>query len=136
MRVSASIAVFLLSSGLWGCSNNVADVTDPLSRACLDCLSERESKGCAAEYAACEEVRACDEYAFCQLTGRCFERPSGSGCEQELECKRPSASAPASNVDGGATSGESAMLESPRALAAAFERCARTTCAATCGFVK
>jgi len=126
----SSLATLMVACWVGGCSNDSAYVADPVSQACLDCLSERESKGCAAEYSACEEIASCDDYTLCQLTGRCFERASGSGCEQELDCKRPSASAPAASLDAGA-----AQL-SPRELAAAFEKCARSTCAATCGFVE
>lgn len=114
-----------------GCSDDLVDVAEPVSQACLQCLSERESKGCAAEYSACEEIAACDDYVVCQLTGHCFERPSGSGCEQELECKRPSAEPPSATGDAG-----DEVPPSPRELANAFEDCARSTCRTTCGFVE
>lgn len=126
----SSLASVMIVCWMGGCSNGSAYVADPISQACLACLSERESKGCAAQYSACEEVTSCDEYAVCQLEGRCFERPSGSGCEREIGCERPSASAP----DVGADAGD--QLPSPRELASAFEKCARSACAATCGFVK
>jgi hypothetical protein len=126
----SGFATFILALAIGGCSNGSEYAADPVSQACLECLSERESKGCAAQYAACEEVSACDDYALCQLDGRCFERASGSGCEQEIGCKRPSDSAPELSADAGERS------LSPRDLAVAFEKCARSTCAATCGFVE
>lgn len=127
--VGLSLSSVWLSCLVTGCSNESAYVADPISQACLDCLSERESRGCAAQYAACEEVAACDDYVVCQLSGRCLEQVPGSGCEQELDCKRPSSSGADVTSDGGAS-------PSPRELAAAFEKCARTTCAANCGFVE
>jgi hypothetical protein len=104
--------------GLSGCSNGSDTPADPVSQACLDCLSEREKGGCAAQYSACEDVRSCDDYVLCQLQGLCYERAPGAGCEAEIGCKRPSDDAPDA-VDGGP-----APL-SPRDLAESFETCAR-----------
>src|SRR6186713_2503071 len=100
LRLSG-FAISILACAIGGCSNGSAYVADPVSQACLECLSERESKGCAAQYAACEEVSSCDDYALCQLDGRCLERASGSGCEQEIGCKRPSDSPIESSADAG-----------------------------------
>lgn len=114
--------------GIGGCASGSETPADPVSQACLDCLSEREKGGCASQYSECEDVRPCDDYVLCQLEGRCFERAPGAGCEAEIGCKRPSGDAPDAAVDGGQAS------LSPRKLAERFETCARTTCAATCGF--
>jgi hypothetical protein len=126
-RDGASLA--LLFAIIAGCASTSEDVADPVSPGCLECLTSENSRACGVRYAPCEATSSCDEFVMCQLMGRCFERPSGSGCEQEIECRQPAA---ASAVDAG----DAGVLLSPLRLAERFEECARTTCAATCGFVE
>ncbi len=126
-REAASLA--LVFAVIAGCASTSEDVADPVSRGCLECLTNENSRACGALYAPCEASSNCDEFVMCQLMGRCFERPSGSGCEQELECRQPA-------VPSAGDAGDAGLPLSPRTLAARFEECARTTCAATCGFVE
>lgn len=126
---SFSSVVLASLACLSSCSNGSDTPADPVGQVCLQCLTERTSKGCATQYAACEEHTSCEEYALCQLSGRCFERKAGSGCEEEISCEEPSMERPG---DGGPDAGAE---KAPRELAADFEECARSTCAATCGFV-
>lgn len=117
--------------GLGGCDENPDNNYEPVSDACIACLSEKKSSGCKVEYDACEQVNSCDAYVTCQLMGQCFERRRGSGCEQELGCNRP----PREVLSDAASQNDAGGSLSPRELASAVENCARTTCAKTCGFV-
>lgn len=112
-----------------GCTDpDAKEVGSSLSSQCLRCLTEdRSSDGCAKPYATCEQDVACDEYVTCQLMGRCFEQRSGSGCEKQLGCQKPSSATPADDAGSGVSAAE---------LASAFEKCARKACGAICGFVK
>lgn len=112
-----------------GCTDtDVNEVGSSLSSRCRQCLTEdRSSEGCAKPFATCEQDVGCDEYVTCQLMGRCYEQRSGSGCEERIGCEEPSSSV--ADADAGAQT-------SPAQVAAAFEKCARSKCAAVCGFVK
>lgn len=118
--------------GLGGCAGTPDNSYEPVSDACLECLSEKKSAGCKAQYDACEEVDSCDDYVVCQLMGRCFEQQRTSGCEKELACMRPPNQ---SLSDAASLQGDAGAAASPRELAKAVESCARSTCAKTCGFV-
>lgn len=119
----------LLTPLALACTTEAPVAADPLSDACLECLTRREDRGCAASYDACEKVSSCDDYVVCQLTGRCFERSSGSACEEEIGCDLPPDIMPPDAGDAG-------RPRSPRALAREFEDCARSACRSTCGFVE
>lgn len=123
MRLALFSAVFV------GCASETENVVDPVSPACLECLTDRNSRTCGAIYDACETFSSCDDFVMCQLMGRCFERPSGSGCERELGCRQPPGLGEEDAGDAGASA-------SPKAVAEEFEQCARTRCAETCGFVE
>lgn len=126
-RVALAVVWFTLVSG---CTDTDAkEVGGSLGSRCLQCLTEdRSAEGCAEPYASCERDVGCDEYVTCQLMGRCYERRPGSDCEEQIGCEEPSTSVPDSDDAG--------VRPSPAELAAAFEKCARKTCAAVCGFVK
>lgn len=110
-----------------GCTPEPDNNYEPVSDACLACLSEHETNGCKAQFDACEGVDACDDYVVCQLMGRCFTQKPNSGCEEALACYEPSDKAPANDAGTG---------KSPRDLARAVEKCARSTCARVCDFVE
>jgi hypothetical protein len=110
-----------------GCTPDPDSNYEPVSGACLKCLSEDTRNGCKTEFDACEDEEACDDYVLCQLMGRCFERRPNSGCEEALGCFEPTDEV--SESDAG-------ELQSPRDLAGAVESCARSTCADICRFVE
>jgi hypothetical protein len=108
------------------CEQEPDNEYEPVSSKCLACLTEQKKDGCKAQFDACEESSACDDYVICQLIGHCYERQSNSGCEEALGCFEPS-----DKPDIDASDAKSA-----RDLARGVEKCARSTCANTCGFVE
>jgi hypothetical protein len=111
------------------CATEAPDAVEPLSEACLECLTGREDRGCAGSYDACQAIASCDDYVVCQLMGQCFERNTAAACEEEIGCKLPPNTMPHDAGDAGSSL-------SPRARAREFEDCARSVCRAACGFSK
>jgi hypothetical protein len=92
--------------------------TTPLSQQCAACLSGTDSgTGCGTEFGACSRESACTDVVRCELLNHCYEQPADGSCASEVGCH-------VANDAGGAEQ-----------LRAAFEACARTTCASECGFV-
>ena len=116
MRVLRILA--LLGHGLlagMACESDPDDDVpfEAFSDDCDACLSRED---CGPEWAACLEDPGCESYVVCALEGVCYRRPPGSGCEEQRGCTRP------------------AEGEESSPLSAEFELCARTACAARCGF--
>lgn len=130
MALTSRKPLILALVGLWGgsfvgCTPEPDNTFEPVSEACLSCLSKEMKNGCKEPFDACEVVGSCDDYVLCQLMGQCFERKPNSGCEDDLGCVEPTNDTP--------DAGDSA---SPRELASDVEKCARSTCAKTCGFAE
>jgi hypothetical protein len=114
---SALVAAVLV---LGGCPTEPSsDMYDPLSTECEACLEGGGDSGigCSAEFDACTAEASCDDAAICELRNHCYERPADGNCASESGCR---------------ITGDSGSAEQVRA---AFEQCARTTCASRCGFV-
>lgn len=114
---SALSALVVLAGPIWSCGSPDPDPYQPLSQACDDCLLRAGPTGCGDNYDECESKPDCEDVVLCELLQQCYTRPSGDGCSSQRGCRE------------GAS-------ETELALAAEFEDCARSVCAADCDFVE
>jgi hypothetical protein len=92
----------------------------PLSAPCESCLSGGADggTGCKTELDSCTAQAACNDYVVCELQNGCYASPPDGSCEARVGCSFANDASPEA-----------------RNLASAFEQCARTSCAASCGFL-